>query len=59
VVLCGRNKRLYKRLRAKSSMIARDWISDIPMLLTAVDGVVQNARRLRQPGGARRGQAPP
>ena len=43
VVLCGRNKRLFKRLRAKSSMIARDWISDIPMLLTAVDGVVQNA----------------
>ena len=24
-------------------MIAREWISDIPMLLTAVDGVVQNA----------------
>jgi processive 1,2-diacylglycerol beta-glucosyltransferase len=43
VVLCGRNKRLYKRLRNKSSMIARDWISDVPMLLTAVDGVVQNA----------------
>ena len=43
VVLCGRNKRLYRRLRDKSSVIARDWISDIPMLLTAVDGVVQNA----------------
>jgi processive 1,2-diacylglycerol beta-glucosyltransferase len=43
VVLCGRNKRLYRRLRNKSSMIARGWISDIPMLLTAVDGVVQNA----------------
>jgi processive 1,2-diacylglycerol beta-glucosyltransferase len=43
VVLCGRNKRLYKRLRNKSSVIARDWISDVPMLLTAVDGVVQNA----------------
>ena len=27
----------------KSSVIAPDWISDIPMLLTAVDGVVQNA----------------
>jgi processive 1,2-diacylglycerol beta-glucosyltransferase len=43
VVLCGRNMRLYKRLRNKSSVIARDWISDVPMLLTAVDGVVQNA----------------
>lgn len=43
VVLCGRNKRLYKRLRNSSSVIARDWISDIPMLLAAVDGVVQNA----------------
>ena len=43
VVLCGRNKRLYNRLRNKCSVIARDWISDIPMLLTAVDGVVQNA----------------
>ena len=43
VVLCGRNKRLYRRLRNKSSVIARDWISDVPMLLTAVDGVVQNA----------------
>ena len=43
VVLCGRNKRLYKRLRNNSSVIARDWISDIPLLLTAVDGVVQNA----------------
>ena len=42
-MLCGHNKRLYKRLRNKSSVIARDWISDIPMLLTAVDGVVQNA----------------
>ena len=43
VVLCGRNKRLYRRLRDKSSVIARNWISDVPMLLTAVDGVVQNA----------------
>jgi len=43
VVLCGRNRRLYKRLRNNSSVIARDWVSDIPMLLTAVDGVVQNA----------------
>jgi processive 1,2-diacylglycerol beta-glucosyltransferase len=43
VVLCGRNKRLYRRLRAKSSVIALDWVSDMPMLLTAVDGVVQNA----------------
>jgi processive 1,2-diacylglycerol beta-glucosyltransferase len=43
VVLCGHNKRLYKRLRNKGSMIARGWISDVPMLLTAVDGVVQNA----------------
>ena len=43
VVLCGHNKRLYQRLRNKSSVIARDWISDVPMLLTAMDGVVQNA----------------
>ncbi len=43
IVLCGHNKRLYRRLRNRSSLIARDWISDIPMLLTAVDGVVQNA----------------
>ena len=43
VVLCGRNKGLYKRLRNKSSVIAREWVSDIPMLLSAVDGVVQNA----------------
>jgi UDP-N-acetylglucosamine:LPS N-acetylglucosamine transferase len=43
VVLCGRNKRLYRRLRAKSSVIALDWVSDIPLLLSAVDGVVQNA----------------
>ena len=43
VVLCGRNKRLYRRLQQKSSVIALDWVSDIPLLLTAVDGVVQNA----------------
>lgn len=43
IVLCGHNKRLYRRLRNKSSVIAREWISDIPTLLTAVDGVVQNA----------------
>ena len=43
VVLCGRNKRLFKRLRNKGSVVARDWIGDIPMQLTAVDGVVQNA----------------
>ena len=43
VVLCGLNKRLYRRLRDKSSIIALDWVSDIPLLLTAVDGVVQNA----------------
>ena len=43
VVLCGRNKRLHRRLRDKGSVIALDWVSDIPLLLTAVDGVVQNA----------------
>jgi processive 1,2-diacylglycerol beta-glucosyltransferase len=43
VVLCGHNKRLYRRLRPKSSVIALDWVSDMPLLLTAVDGVVQNA----------------
>jgi processive 1,2-diacylglycerol beta-glucosyltransferase len=43
VVVCGHNKRLFRRLRAKSSVIALDWVSDMPMLLTAVDGVVQNA----------------
>lgn len=43
VVLCGHNKRLHRRLRNKSSVVALDWVSDIPMLLAAVDGVVQNA----------------
>jgi processive 1,2-diacylglycerol beta-glucosyltransferase len=43
VVLCGRNKRLYRQLRERSSVLALDWVSDIPLLLTAVDGVVQNA----------------
>jgi len=43
VVLCGRNRRLYRQLQHKSSVIALDWVSDIPLLLTAVDGVVQNA----------------
>ena len=43
VVLCGRNRRLYRRLQNKSSVLALDWVSDIPLLLTAVDGVVQNA----------------
>jgi processive 1,2-diacylglycerol beta-glucosyltransferase len=42
IVLCGHNKRLYRRLQAKSSVIALDWVSDMPLLLTAVDGVVQN-----------------
>jgi processive 1,2-diacylglycerol beta-glucosyltransferase len=43
VVLCGHNKRLYRRLLGNSSVIALDWVSDMPLLLTAVDGVVQNA----------------
>jgi processive 1,2-diacylglycerol beta-glucosyltransferase len=43
VVVCGHNKRLYRRMLAEGSVIAFDWVSDMPALLTAVDGVVQNA----------------
>jgi len=43
VVLCGKNTRLWRRLRTSSSAIGLDWVDAMPLLLRAVDGVVQNS----------------
>lgn len=43
VVVCGRNQRLYERLRRQPGVLALGWVSDMATLLGAVDGVIQNA----------------
>lgn len=43
VVLCGRNRRLLRRLTAGRSVLALGWSDDMPLLLAAADCVVQNA----------------
>ncbi len=43
VVVCGRNQRLYERLRRQPGVLALGWVSDMSMLLGAVDCVIQNA----------------
>lgn len=43
VVLCGRNKRLYRRLRRVPGAAALGWRSDVPALLAGADLVVHNA----------------
>lgn len=43
VVLCGRNRRLLRRLTGDGSLAAFGWFDDMPLLLAAVDCVVQNA----------------
>jgi UDP-N-acetylglucosamine:LPS N-acetylglucosamine transferase len=43
VVLCGRNKRLCKRLRRVPGAAALGWRSDVPALLAGADVVVHNA----------------
>lgn len=43
VVLCGRNRRLLRRLTADRSVVALSWTEEMPLLLAAADCVVQNA----------------
>ncbi|MGH3510081.1 MAG: MGDG synthase family glycosyltransferase [Nocardioidaceae bacterium] len=43
VVLCGHNRALFDRLAGDPSIGRLGWRDDIPVLMRAVDGVVQNA----------------
>lgn len=43
VVLCGRNQRLLRRVRSNRSAIALGWTDNVPLVLGAMDGVVQNS----------------
>jgi processive 1,2-diacylglycerol beta-glucosyltransferase len=43
VVLCARNERLRRQLRSRSSAVALGWVDKMPLLLRAVDAVVQNS----------------
>jgi processive 1,2-diacylglycerol beta-glucosyltransferase len=43
VIICGRNERLRSRLAARSPGIALGWVDNMPLLMRAVDVLVENA----------------